>query len=103
MKKILAVMLLAITLTGCSGSHAPPPAPVKVVQVKDLTPPPDVELMSPSPSKKLLVKGMTNAEVTAVLRENNLRNNSVEIKYEALQQYVCNLFPSGSAGPVCIK
>lgn len=103
MKKFILAVLLAISLSGCANTAATPPAPIKVVQISDLTPPPDVDLMQPMPPKKALSSGMTNGEVLGVIRDNNIRGNVIENNAEALQQYVCNLFPDKPAGPVCIK
>ncbi|AXN57752.1 membrane lipoprotein [Serratia phage vB_SmaM-Kashira] len=102
MKKYLVALLITFSLAGCAKPEAPP-APVRVVQVKDLTPPPDIALMQPLPPKTKLEHGMTDGEILGVMRNNNIRSNTVENNAEALQQYVCNLFPDGSAGPVCKK
>lgn len=103
MKRLIIAAFLALSLSGCANKADIPAAPIKVVQVSDLTPPPDIGLMQPMPPKKALTPGMTNGEALGVMRDNNIRSNTIENNAESLQQYVCNLFPDKPAGPVCIK
>ncbi|QYC52508.1 hypothetical protein [Salmonella phage SSBI34] len=101
-KKFLGVVLASAIIMGCSNSGDIPDVNLAEVTAEKLLDKPSLELMEKTPPKTKLVKGMDDGKIGEIISNNNLRAGTIEWKYEALQQYVCNIFKE-PVGEVCKK